>query len=91
MENKNIEVRQLLIRLSNESLQNYKIVDFWEADTTAIGIQVRNNLIYISTFNYDKTHRYNVIIEDYGTGKIIEEDKQCTYDELHEIIQKMKE
>ncbi|SEM55306.1 hypothetical protein SAMN05421856_104142 [Chryseobacterium taichungense] len=90
MENKNTEINELLVRLNEESLQDYKIVDFWEADTTAIGIQIGNNLIYISTFNYETTHKYNVIIEKYDTGEIIEQEKEIIYNELIEIIQKIK-
>lgn len=91
MENKNTEINELLVKLSKESLQDYKIVDFWEADTTAIGIQIGNNLIYISTFNYDRTHKYNVIIEKYDTGEIIEEEKESIYNELIEIVKKIKQ
>ncbi|MBT2623789.1 hypothetical protein [Chryseobacterium sp. ISL-6] len=86
MENKNTEINKLLIKISKESLQNYKIVDFWEADTTAIGIQIDEILIYVSTFNYDKAHKYNVIIEEYDTGKLIDEEKESSYDELVETI-----
>ncbi|GEN76923.1 MULTISPECIES: hypothetical protein [Chryseobacterium] len=91
MENKNTEINELLVRLKQELLQDYKIVDFWEADTTAIGIQIGTALIYISTFNYDKTHKYNIIIEKYDTGEIIEKEKESTYNELVEIIQKIQE
>lgn len=90
MENKNTEINELLVRLNEESLQDYKIVDFWEADATAIGIQIGNNLIYISTFNYERTHKYNVIIEKYDTGEIIEEEKESIYNELIETIQRIK-
>jgi len=48
LENKNTEINKLLIKLSRESVRNYKLVDFWEADTTAIGIQIENTLIYVS-------------------------------------------
>lgn len=89
MKNKNAKTNELLIKISKESLQNYKIVDFWEADTTAIGIQIDNILIYVSTFNYDKTHKYNVIVEEYDTGKIIEDEKENTYNELIEIVKKI--
>jgi len=91
LENKNTEINKLLIKLSRESVRNYKLVDFWEADTTAIGIQIENTLIYVSAFNYDGTHKYNVIIEKYDTGEIIEEEEESTYDELINIIQKIKE
>jgi len=86
MENKNTEINELLVKLNKESLQDYKIVDFWEADTTAIGIQIENNLIYISTFNYEKNHKYNVIVENYDTGEIIEEEKESMYNELIELL-----
>ncbi|WP_294232611.1 hypothetical protein [uncultured Chryseobacterium sp.] len=91
MENKNTEINELLLRLKQESLQDYKIVDFWEADITAIGIQVGTALIYISTFNYDKTNKYNIIIEKYDTGEIIEKERESIYNELVEIIQKIQE
>lgn len=92
MENKEIEINELLAMLSKELPNYYEITDFWDGDLTAIGIRVGNNLIYISTFDYNKTHKYNVIIEDYyDIGKIIEEDQECTYNELKEIIKKLKE
>lgn len=91
MKNKNAQINELLIKLNTESLQDYKIVDFWDADTTAIGIQIGNNLIYISTFDYDKTNKYNAIIEKYDTGEIIEDEKERIYNELIEIIQKIKQ
>ncbi|RXM53020.1 MULTISPECIES: hypothetical protein [unclassified Chryseobacterium] len=87
MENKDQEINKLLSKIENESLPEFKIVDFWDADTTAIGIQVGSNLIYVSTFNYDKTGKYNVIIEEYDTGKIIKGEKENSYTELIEIIQ----
>jgi len=91
LENKNTEINKLLIKLSRESVRNYKLVDFWEADTTTIGSQIENALIYVSAFNYDRTHKYNVIIEKYDTGEIIEEEEESTYDELINLIHKIKE
>ncbi len=90
MENKNAEISELLVKLNTELLQDYKIVDFWEADTTAIGIQIGNNLIYISTFNYERTHKYNVIVENYDTGEIIEEEKEIMYNELIELLKRIQ-
>lgn len=90
MENKNAEISELLVKLNTESLQEYKIVDFWEADTTAIGIQIGNNLIYISTFNYERTHKYNVIVENYDTGEIIEEERESMYNELIELLKRIQ-
>lgn len=90
MENKNTEINELLVKLNKEILQDYNIVDFWEADTTAIGIQIGNNLMYISTFNYNKTHKYNVIIEKYDSGEILEKEKESLYSDLIEIINKTK-
>lgn len=89
MKNKNKEINELLIKLKKESLQDYKIVDFWEADTTAIGIQIGNNLIYISTFNYERVHKYNVIVENYNTGEIIEKEKESIYNELIELLKRI--
>ena len=91
MENKETEINELLVRLSKELPHDYEIADFWDGDLTAVGIRVGNHLIYISTFDYNKTHRYNIIIEDYNTGAVIEEEQECTYDELKEIIKKVKE
>ena len=91
MENKSIEITELLIRINKESLGDYKIVDFWEADTTAICIIKGNILIYISSFNYDRTHKYNVITEKYDTGEIIDKEKEYVYDELVEIIKRLDE
>lgn len=90
MENKNTEINELLAKLDNEYLQDYKIVDFWEADTTAIGLQRGENLIYISTFNYEKNHKYNIIVENYDTGEIIEEEKESMYNELIELLRRMQ-
>lgn len=89
MQNKNIEINNLLSKISKESVQNYKIVDFWDADTTAIGLHIDNKLIYISTFNFSKSHKYNVIIEEYDTGKLIDEEKEKSYSELIETINKI--
>lgn len=89
MENKSIEINDLLSKISKETLQNYTVVDFWEADLTAIGLKIENKLVYISSFNYDKNSKYNLIIEEYDTGKLINEEKESSYDELIEIISKM--
>lgn len=86
MKNKNNEVNKLLTKISKEPVQTYKVVDFWEADTTAIGIQIDKILIYVSTFNYDRTNKYNIIVEEFDTGKLIHEEKENSYDELIETI-----
>lgn len=86
MKNKSNEINELLLKLRQELLKDYSILDFWDADITAIGIQIGKKLIYISTFNYNKTEKYNIIVEEYDTGKVIEEEKEISYNDLVEAI-----
>ena len=60
MENKNSAVNTLIKKLRNENSINYTIVDFWDADITAIGLKFENVLFYISTFNYNNINQSNV-------------------------------
>ncbi|WP_185290666.1 hypothetical protein [Chryseobacterium lactis] len=69
MKNKSTEIRNLLESLSREELPEFSIVDYWDADTTAIGFQKGDILIYVSTFSKDKTKPYSIIVEDLKTGK----------------------
>ena len=57
MENKNSAVNTLIKKLRNENSINYTIVDFWDADITAIGLKFENVLFYISTFNYNNINQ----------------------------------
>lgn len=88
MENKNSAVNKLLEKLKKEDISNYTIIDFWDADPTAIGFKFENVLFYISTFNYNNVNQYNLILEDYDTYKIIETEKIVSYEGL---IKKMKD
>ncbi|ATL43587.1 hypothetical protein OZ664_12080 [Elizabethkingia sp. HX WHF] len=88
MENKNSAVNTLIKKLRNENSINYTIVDFWDADITAIGLKFENVLFYISTFNYNNINQYNLILEDCDTGEIIETEKIVSYENL---IKKMKD
>ncbi|AQX83835.1 hypothetical protein I6H88_12350 [Elizabethkingia bruuniana] len=88
MENKNSAVNTLIKKLRNENNINYTIVDFWDADITAIGLKFENVLFYISTFNYNNINQYNLILEDCDTGEIIETEKIVSYENL---IKKMKD
>jgi hypothetical protein len=51
---KDPSIVELLERLSAELTEGFEIVDYWDADLCAIGIQISSSpscLIYISTFN----------------------------------------
>ncbi|AKH95378.1 hypothetical protein [Elizabethkingia anophelis] len=73
--------------MENKNSINYTIVDFWDADITAIGLKFENVLFYISTFNYNNINQYDLILEDCDTGEIIETEKIVSYENL---IKKMK-
>ncbi|KUY17189.1 hypothetical protein BAZ12_18485 [Elizabethkingia miricola] len=88
MENKNSAVNTLIKKLRNENSINYTIVDFWDADITAIGLKFENVLFYISTFNYNNINQYDLILEDCDTGEIIETEKIVSYENL---VKKMKD
>lgn len=47
MKNKTAEINNLLYKFSIEDFSEYEIVDYWDADTTAIGLKKGNILIYI--------------------------------------------
>ncbi|CDN73643.1 hypothetical protein [Elizabethkingia anophelis] len=74
--------------MENKNSINYTIVDFWDADITAIGLKFENVLFYISTFNYNNINQYDLILEDCDTGEIIETEKIVSYENL---IKKMKD
>ena len=88
MENKNSAVNKLLEKLKKENIPNYTVIDFWDADPTAIGFKFENVLFYISTFNYNNINQYDLILEDYDTYKTIETEKEVSYEDL---IKKMKD
>ncbi|MCT3674405.1 hypothetical protein CMU40_01135 [Elizabethkingia anophelis] len=68
--------------MENKNSINYTIVDFWDADITAIGLKFENVLFYISTFNYNNINQYDLILEDCDTGEIIETEKIVSYENL---------
>ncbi|MBO9692774.1 hypothetical protein [Chryseobacterium sp.] len=82
MENKTFKISQLLGRLAREDFYGYKIVDYWDADTEALGLQKGNVVIYISTFDFSQTGHYDIIIEESETGKVLKEGQNISYTEL---------
>ncbi|WET48250.1 hypothetical protein PYS58_16935 [Chryseobacterium indologenes] len=46
MINKGIVINNLLGQLVQEDISNYDIVDYWDADITAMGLQKGSTLIY---------------------------------------------
>lgn len=87
MKNKDLIINDLLINLAQEDISGYNIVDYWDADITAIGLQKGNILIYISAFDYNKTNHYSIIIEDLETGKILKPEEKTLYNDLINSIQ----
>ncbi|MBP2617512.1 hypothetical protein [Chryseobacterium jejuense] len=77
----------MLIKLAQEDISSYNIVDYWDADITAVGLQKGNVLIYISAFDYNKTNHYSIIIEELETGKILKREEKTLYDSLVNSIQ----
>ncbi|TZF96059.1 hypothetical protein FW781_11535 [Chryseobacterium panacisoli] len=82
MKNKTTEINNLLEQLSQEKFFGYELVDYWDGDTTALGLQKGNIVIYISAFDFPKTGHYDVIIEESETGKILKSGENKSYDEL---------
>ncbi|MCP1297719.1 hypothetical protein NK356_00865 [Chryseobacterium sp. S0630] len=87
MENKCTDINNLLEKLSLEDLSGYEFVDYWDADTTALGLKKGNVLIYISAYDYYKTTGYDIIIEELETGAILKSEDNRSYDELINDIQ----
>lgn len=87
MKNKTTEINNLLQQLSRENLSGYKIIGYWDADTTALGLQKGNVVIYISTFSYPKSNHYDIIIEELETGKILKSGEKKSYHELIHDLQ----
>ncbi|MFS4471810.1 hypothetical protein [Chryseobacterium sp. T20] len=87
MENKCTDINNLLEKLSLEDLSGYEFVDYWDADTTALGLKKGNVLIYISAYDYYKTNSYDIIIEELETGAILKSEDNRSYDELINDIQ----
>jgi len=86
MENKCTDINNLLEKLSLEDLSGYEFVDYWDADTMALGMKKGNVLIYISTYNYSKTNHYDVIIEKLETGALLKSEEKRSYSELIDDI-----
>lgn len=87
MENKCTDINDLLEKLSLEDLSGYEFVDYWDADTTALGLKKGNVLIYISAYDYYKTNGYDIIIEELETGAMLKSEDNRSYDELINDIQ----
>lgn len=87
MENKCTDINNLLEKLSLEDLSGYEFVDYWDVDTTALGLKKGNVLIYISAYDYYKTNGYDIIIEELETGAILKSEDNRSYDELINDIQ----
>ncbi|KAB1231999.1 hypothetical protein [Chryseobacterium viscerum] len=87
MENKTIEINNLVHKLSQEDFSGYEFVDYWDADTTALGLQKGNVVIYISTFNHTNTDNYDLIIEELETGNVLKSEDKRSYHELIDDIQ----
>ncbi|MGX5684885.1 hypothetical protein ACWKWW_09995 [Chryseobacterium cucumeris] len=87
MENKIPEINNLIHKLELEDFSGYEFVDYWDADTTALGLKKGNVLIYISAYNYSKTNGYDVIIEESETGTILRSEYERLYNELINDIQ----
>ncbi|MGE8555117.1 MAG: hypothetical protein ACN6OB_14460 [Chryseobacterium jejuense] len=87
MINKSLTINDLLIQLAQEDISGYSIVDYWDADIMAIGMQKGNVLIYISAFDYNNTNHYSIIIEELGTGKILKPEEKTLYNGLVNSIQ----
>ena len=87
MENKISEINNLVHKLALEDFSGYEFVDYWDADTTALGLKKGNVLIYISAYDYFKTNGYDVIIEELETGVILRSEDNRSYDELMNDIQ----
>lgn len=87
MKNKTTEINNLLNQLSRENFFGYEIVDYWDGDTTALGLQKENIVVYISTFHYPKSNYYDIIIEEFETGKILKSGENKSYGELIHDLQ----
>ncbi|CAM3453216.1 hypothetical protein ELOC111193_05710 [Elizabethkingia occulta] len=88
MRNKSKEINDLLTSIKDEKLNGFNIVDFWDSDLTAIGIQFNKVLVYISSYNYSITGKYNIIIENFDTGEIIETERTISF---FDTLAKIKE
>ena len=89
MENKTFKISYLLDELFREDFYGYQLVDYWEADTEALGLQKGNVVIYISTFDFSQTGHYDIIIEESENGKILREGKNISYTELAAYLQEL--
>lgn len=70
-----------------EELPVYEFVDYWDGDTTAIGMKKGNILIYISAFNFPQTHHYDIVIEELETGNVLKSESNKSYTELVIVLQ----
>ncbi|MCS3530750.1 hypothetical protein [Chryseobacterium sp. JUb7] len=86
--NKSSEINRLINSIEVENIIGLEIVDFWDSDITAIGFRFGEKLLYISSYNYFDTENYNVIIENFDTGEIIEPEKEVDF---YGILAKIKE
>ncbi|MFC4163902.1 hypothetical protein ACFOWU_09565 [Epilithonimonas zeae] len=88
IDNKSSEIIRLIKTLETENITGLEVVDFWDSDITAIGLRFDEKLLYISSYNYFDTKNYNVIIENFDTGEIIEPEKDVDF---YGVIAKIKE
>ncbi|AQX11227.1 hypothetical protein KRE40_11725 [Elizabethkingia meningoseptica] len=89
MINKNREINDLLTSIKDEKLDGFSIVDFWDSDTTAIGLQINKVLVYISSYNYSMTKKYSIIIEHFDTGEVIEAEKSVSFSDTMAKIKEL--
>lgn len=82
MEHKNLEITRLLKSIEDNNIGMLDMVDFWDADTMAIGFRFGEKLLYVSSYNYIETKNYNIIVEHFDTGEIIEPEKNINLDNL---------
>ena len=87
MGKKTTEINNLVKAFSSEDFSGYEFVDYWDADTTALGLKKGNILIYISSYDYSKTNCYDIIIEELETGNVLKSEDKRSYDELIDDVQ----
>ncbi|OJW68954.1 MAG: hypothetical protein BGO68_01800 [Candidatus Amoebophilus sp. 36-38] len=93
---KDRSIIQLLEKLKVQlEFENLSIVDYWEADTCAIGLKKDNKLVYISTYNgvinNKEEYDYDLEIFDnlkYDNSKTIELGRNVTRSKLIQVIKR---
>ncbi|MDR3024321.1 hypothetical protein [Chryseobacterium sp.] len=87
MKNKTSEINNLVKQLSRENFFGYEMVDYWDGDTAVLGLQKENIVVYISTFYSPESNHYDIIIEEFETGKILKSGENKSYGELIHDLQ----